>query len=381
MKPEQSNQKREKKKDIELCLSIFFIVIGVFVILLTLVTLLRVFLSPTPSDTTQTTAPEGPVPPPTPQNAIFTGGRLERLPYTTGDTADVSEEIKSNYAILIDASSGEILAQKGSDIRFNPASMTKVMTLVVALEYLTDEDLDRKLQLTQAAHDYMTTGAYAGASTSFIKKDIYLNDFVSVKDALYAIGVASAADATYLICVDVAGSEEAFVAMMNQKATSLGLTNTHFDNAIGHESENNYTTASDMAAIMAYALQCDLIRDILSRDETYACKVYKDAEGTLYPENYHWYLNSSLFNTNPDASSRFKAYKTYYEKEFSLVGATLGGGKTGTLGDGSATDPWIYSLVSYATQDGKTYIAVTGETQIGAFVMRDAKELYDNYIK
>lgn len=381
MKRAQPNQKREKKKDIELILSIFFIVIGVFVLLLTLVTLLRVFLTPTPSDTTATTAPQGPVTPPTPADAIFTGGRLEHLPHTTGDTADVTENIYSDYALLLDASSGEILAQKGGNVRFNPASMTKVMTLIVACEYLTDEDLDRKLQLTQAAHDYMTTGAYAGASTSFIKKDIYLNDFVSIKDALYAIGVASAADATYLICVDVAGSEEAFVGLMNQKAASLGLTNTHFDNAIGHESENNYTTASDMAAIMAYALQCDLIREILSCNATYACKVYKDAEGTLYPENYHWYLNSSLFNTNPDASSRFKAYKSYYSKDFSLVNATFGGGKTGTLGDGSTTDPWIYSLVSFATQDGKTYIAVTGEVQTGGFVMRDAKVLYDNYIK
>lgn len=378
---EKLNKKREKKKDIELLLSIFFIVMGVFVLLLTTVTILRVVLGHAPDSTTTTTAPQGPITPPTPTNAIFTGGKLEKPPHVTSSTVDVTADIKSNYAVLIDASSGEILAQKSGHARFNPASMTKVMTLIVACEYLTEDDLSRKLQLSQAAHDYMSTGAYAGASTSFIKQSIYLNDFASVKDALYAIGIASAADATYLICVDVAGSEAAFVDLMNQKADTLGLTNTHFDNAIGHESEHNYTTAADMAAIMAYALQCDLIRDILSYDQTYACKVYRDAEGTLYPDNYHWYLNSSLFNTNPEASSRFKAYKTYYEKDFELKAATFGGGKTGTLGDGSVSDPWIYSLVSYATQGGKTYIAVTGETNTGGFVMRDAKVLYDNYIK
>ncbi len=381
MERKQENQKRKKKADIELLLTIFFIVIGAFVLLLTVVTLLRTFGDRTPDDTTQSKPIQAPPAPPTPSNAIFTGGKLDKLPYTTGNTADVSGQIYSSYALLLDASSGEILASKNGDVRFNPASMTKVMTLIVACEYLTDEDLSRKLQLTQAAHDYMTTGAYAGASTSFIKQTIYLNDFVSVKDALYAIGVASAADATYLICADVAGSEEAFVDRMNQKVTSLKLKNTHFDNAIGHESENNYTTASDMAAIMAYALQCDLIREILSCDETYACDVYSpgtDGEPTV--TQYHWYLNSSLFNTNPDASSRMKAYRNYYQKSFTLSGATFGGGKTGTLGDGES-EPWIYSLVSFATKDGKTYIAVTGETQTSAFVLRDAKNLYDDYIK
>lgn len=303
------------------------------------------------------------------------------MPTVTDRIEVLHDEIKSQYAILIDADTGEILAGKNHDVRFSPASMTKVMTLIVACERLREVDLDRKLQLTSEAHDYMTTGAYAGASTSFIDQTMYLNDYVSIKDALYAIGVASAADATYLICVDIAGSEAAFVDLMNQKAAAMGLTNTHFDNAIGHESENNYTTASDMAAIMAYALQSDMIREILSCNKTYACKVYMDAAGTLYPENYHWYINSSLFNTNPEASSRFKAYESRYKTKFALLGATFCGGKTGTLGDGSSSDPWVYSLVSFAVKDGKTYIAVTGETQIAEFVLRDAKELYDNYIK
>lgn len=378
MKPKQIKKQRVKKTNAELFLVLFFVAVGAFVIILTLVTALSA--TDRPSKAEQSTVDDPPQPP-NRINTVFAGGTPVRLPYTTENTADASDTINSSYAILIDAASGEILASKNKDSRFNPASMTKVMTLIVACEHLTDADLERKLKLTQEVHDYMTTGAYAGSSTSFIKQSVYLNDFVSVKDALYAIGVASAADATYLICVDVAGSEEAFVALMNQKAAALGLQNTHFDNAIGHESENNYTTASDMAALMAYAIQCDRICNILSQKTTYSCNVYCDADGTLYEGNYHWYLNSSLFNTASEASSRFKAYSSYYGTEFSLKSATFCGGKTGTLGDGTKNNPWVYSLVSYATQGGKTYIAVTGEVLTGAFVMKDAKTLYDDYIK
>lgn len=370
-----------KKTDIELFFSIFFIILGAFVLALTLITVLRVAGTPAQQGTDPSMPSGDPLDPPPPANAIFQNGQVVHVNSASDAPVLNDEDVKSNYAVLIDASSGKILAQKGSDVRFTPASMTKVMTLIVACEALCEEDLSRKLQLTQAAHDYVTTGAYENSSTSFIKKTTYLNDFVSLEDALYAIGIASAADATYLICVDVAGSEEAFVERMNRKAEALGLRNTHFDNAIGHESENNYTTAADMAVIMAYALQCELIRDILSYNETYPCKVYLNAQGDTYPENYHWYLNSSLFNTNPDASSREKAYRNYYGKDFSLAGATFKGGKTGTLGAGTPSDPWIFSLVSFAEKNGKTYIVVTGETPTAAFVLRDAKKLYDEYAK
>lgn len=153
----------------------------------------------------------------------------------------------------------------------------------------------------------------------------------------------------------------------------MGLQNTHFDNPVGYESENNYSTASDMAAIMMRALQCDLIREILSTPTRVFSAFGYNSSGAFVP-SYNSYFYSTLFNSN--GSGRIAAYEKRYGS-FSLASLTLGGGKTGSLGSGSN---YVYSLVSFATGGGKTYIAVTGETTDGASVMKDAKTLYDNYI-
>ena len=106
------------------------------------------------------------------------------------------------------------------------------------------------------------------------------------------------------------------------------------------------------------------------------------AEGNGYREQDLVYTIgvrlAALFNANPETASRIKAYEKKYGA-FQLKDGTLfGGGKTGTLGD--ATSGYIYSLVSYVTKGGRTYIAVTGETTLGHGVMADVKTLADNYI-
>ena len=384
-------KKNARKLDPESLLSIFFILMALFIVLMLVVLLANtavscafsIFGTTTPPPASNPSAPSNPPL----ENAIFTGGALAQLPHTTENTRDVSADMNSSYACLLDVQSGAILAQKGGDVRFNPASMTKVMTLIVALEHLTASDLDRQLTLSMDVFEYVSTGAYAGSSCSFTpspkKEDpyFYLNDRFLIRDVLYAIGVESAADATYMIVKEVCGDEESFVALMNQKAAELGLTNTHFGNAIGHEGEDNYTTASEMAAIMSYALQCDLIREILSRNVTYKYKGYWTDAGV--EKSYDRQMDSTLFNTNDGNASRFKAYKDFYGKTFALADASMKflGGKTGTLGDGSTQNPRIYSLVSFIEKDGKLYVAVTGETKSGYAVMNDAKTLCDYYIK
>ena len=164
---------------------------------------------------------------------------------------------------------------------------------------------------------------------------------------------------------------------MNQKVKDMGLGNTHFDNVTGHEGENNYSTASDMAAIMMYALKCPLIKDILStKTHDYYVQRLEDDGVTYARWTYHFY--STLFNANPKSPSRIKAYETAYGKTFALANATLGGGKTGSLGAGTS---YTYSLVSYAERDGNIYVMVTGETTQAHSVMYDAKILYDTYLK
>lgn len=267
-----------------------------------------------------------------PSTSVFSNGVLPTPPMVDGSTVALGSEISSTYAILVDVSTGKVLGQKDADTRFSPASMTKVMTLIVACESLTLEDLDRRLPLTQEAADYVRSGSYEGTSTSLPIESGGLScigDEYRIRDLLYGIGVASAADCTYLIACEVAGSEEAFVALMNQKAEQMGLKNTHFDNAVGFDSPNNYTTASEMAMIMTYAMQSDLIVDLLAaRESNYDINSYYLDRGQekTYKVTFKNSLSSRLEKYPAFAltTSRLLATKTGYTTESFMVAAAEG---------------------------------------------------------
>lgn len=306
---------------------------------------------------------------------LFTPGAAV-LPSGAGTARSISD-ISSNYAVLVDASTGQILAGKNADVRFSPASMTKVMTLLVACENLKTGDLTQDLTNTEELHNYVRSGKYRNLTVGWAD----VGDGADLLEQLYGIGVKSAADcvmmvATYICKKDTpAENEAAFVELMNAEVARMGLQNTHFDNPVGYDSENNYSTASDMAAIMMRALQCDLIRDILSTPARDFSAFGYNSKGE-FVESYNAHFYSTLFNVNK--TSRIYAYEAKYGT-FKLSSLTLGGGKTGTLGSGSN---YIYSLVSYAksADQSKTYICVTGETTVGADVMKDAKTIYDGYV-
>ena len=152
-----------------------------------------------------------------------------------------AEVIHSEFARI-----PEVLAEKGMDEKIYPASMTKVMTLLVAAENLPD--LGATFPMTQAIIDplYLAGASMAG----------YVNgETVTMRDLLYGAVVPSGAEATEALAQAVAGSEEAFVAMMNEKAAALGLTNTHFMNTSGLHDENHYSTVREIALILQAALE------------------------------------------------------------------------------------------------------------------------------
>ena len=255
--------------------------------------------------------------------------------------------------------------------------MTKVMTLLVACENLKEGDLSQNVTNTEEIHNYVRAGKYRGLTVHWAD----VGDGAKLSDQLYGIGVVSAADCVMMVASYIckkatpAENEAAFVDLMNAEVEKMGLQNTHFDNPVGYDSENNYSTASDMAAIMMRALQCELIREILSTQSRKFSAFGYNKNGNFVPA-YNSQFYSTLFNVN--GSGRIAAYEKKYGT-FKLASLSLGGGKTGTLGSGSN---YVYSLVSFAqTADkSKTYICVTGETSGGSEVMKDAKTIYDNYI-
>ena len=307
-------------------------------------------------------------------SALFSGS-YAAYPTRSASYAELGSDVSSGYMALLNTQTGEILAGKNADARFAPASMTKIMTMLVLCEHLTATDLDRRIMLTREIYDMVhptkQSDGYFGADSYF--KDVYIGSEITMRTALYGIGVSSFADCTLMAVLQVAESEEAFVAQMNAEAAAMGLTNTHFDNVIGYESEETYTTATEMAAILARALQCDLIREILSTPSYNEFEIY-DGE-----QLWHGNFYSTLFNSNDQKASRFKDAGIAVGGKLNLQTATFGGGKTGSLKPDTV---WVYSLACFATakKGGTVYVLVTGETTTKGGVVNDSKSIFDQYI-
>ena len=153
-------------------------------------------------------------------------------------------DLTAKSSILIEASTGEILSEKNSDEKLAPASMTKIMTMLLIMESLEKNEysLEDKVNIS-------TNAASMGGSQVFLEAGSELK----VKELLKAIAIASANDAAVAMAEYTAGSTESFVNLMNEKAASLGCTNTTFKNVHGLDTEGHLTTAKDMS-IMAREL-------------------------------------------------------------------------------------------------------------------------------
>jgi len=200
----------------------------------------------------------------------------------TIDTATIySEEVISTNAILIDESTDKIIASKGAKERICPASMTKVLTVLVAAEHVTKAQLDDTFTMTLEITDY----AYVNdcSSVGFLDQEV-----VTVRDLFYGTVLPSGGDAAVGLATYVAGSHEAFVNMMNEKLDELGLADSaHFTNCVGLYDENHYCTVYDMAVIMKAAMQNEMCREFLS------AHTYTTVPTTEHPEGItisNWFL-------------------------------------------------------------------------------------------
>jgi D-alanyl-D-alanine carboxypeptidase (penicillin-binding protein 5/6) len=151
---------------------------------------------------------------------------------------NLAENAKS--AILIEASTGEVLYNKNANERLAPASMTKIMSLILIMENIENGNLKWNDIVVVSKN-----AASMGGSQIFLET----NEMMSVEDLVKGICVASGNDATVAMAEKIAGTEKAFVKLMNDKANSLGLKNTHFVNATGLDAEGHYSSANDMAVM------------------------------------------------------------------------------------------------------------------------------------
>ncbi len=243
------------------------------------------------------------------------GGGSSYIYTSTENTLHLGDEINSSNAIFIDMETGNILADKGAKERIVPASMTKVLTLLVAAENI--ENLDDTFQITIDITDYSFVNGCSNAG--FEKEEV-----VTVRDLLYGTNLPSGADAALGLAVYVSGSQEAFVELMNKKLEELGLSETaHFTNCIGIYDENHYCTVYDMAVIMNAALNNETCREVMSARTYNTSLTEQHPEGILLS---NWFLRRI---EDKDTGGEVICGKTGYVNESGSCAVSYGTDKNG----------------------------------------------------
>ena len=198
-------------------------------------------------------------------------------------------------AILIDVQTGQILYEKDSLKKLYPASMTKMMSLLLVIEAIHSGQLDWTSEVSASAH-----AASMGGSQIYLEE----GEVMTVEDLFKASAVASANDAIVALAEKTAGSEQQFVAMMNNKAQQLGLQNTHFVNATGLHDDDHYSCARDMAVIGQTLIQQGQ-QDILRYTSTYDDYIRADTD------NRFWLVNTNkMIRTYPGMDGLKTGYTT-----------------------------------------------------------------------
>ena len=222
----------------------------------------------------------------------------EDLCVITGETQDDDTSVAAGAGALFDVTDASVLYSKHATERMYPASITKVMTALIAIE---EGNLSDTVTVTG---DAVITEA--GASLCGIKP----GDQITLEQLLYGLMMPSGNDAANAIAVHMSGSLDAFVQRMNERAKELGATQTHFMNPSGLSDENHYTTAYDLYLIFNEALKLPLFREII-HTQSYTAQ-YTDASGAPVSQTWNvgnWYQKGDT--ETPD-------------------GLTVLGGKTGT---------------------------------------------------
>ncbi len=233
-------------------------------------------------------------------------------------------KISAKAAILIDASNGNVLFEKNPDDIMFPASTTKVMTALVALEAVKNGEisLEQPLVFSQEAYDSLP---WDGSSIS-----LKVGEEMKLENLLQGLLIASGNDAALCIAEGVCDTVNEFVTRMNEKAEALKLKNTHFVNPHGLQDENHHTTVSDMAKIARAAMQHEEFRKIVECAHIYL------PETNMSEKRY-------FINTN-NLVSRMRYPYYYYDKATGI--------KTGSTSEAG------YCLVSSAADGDKSVIAV-----------------------
>lgn len=251
-------------------------------------------------------------------------------------------QTSSRYVVLMERFDQKIIASKRAEKKMYPASMTKIMTTLVALEQITDEE-----KTVEMPNEIVAAAKNQGASTAGFSG----GDTVTIRDLLYGIMLPSGAECCYRIGKYLDGSEQKFVEQMNRKAEELGMKHTHFSNMTGLHAEDHYTTAKDMALLLDHALKNKRFRKI------FTSMTYRTSPGKVFPSGRILY--STLFQ---------------YRDQLKLNNGDYLGGKTGYTSEAGLC------LASFAKVNGKEYVLITagadGDHETKPYHVMDAGKIF-----
>lgn len=246
--------------------------------------------------------------------------------------------IYSKYVLLYRVEGGEVIYEQAADEQMYPASMTKMMTMWLAIRHLPlEQEVTVSADIFPALYEASKAGFQPG-------------EVVTVKNLLYGAMLPSGGEAAVMLAVALDGSEAAFAERMNREAQRLGMTATHFVNATGLHDDSHYSTARDILLLLRTVLQDETFREIFSTAE------YTTSPTNLHPNGLH--LRSTfLKNWNPAWLEDGKVY----------------GGKTGF------TDQAGRCLASAAEKHGLHYLLVTAGAP-GNHHITDAQNIYGKFL-
>lgn len=247
-------------------------------------------------------------------------------------------DLVANAAIVMDAASGQVLYEKNSQEKKYPASITKILTVLIALEH----NVDFNATVT------MSENAIWGVERDSTLIGLDVGEQVTVKDLVYATMVKSANECAYALAEYVAGDIESFAKLMNERAAEIGCKNTHFVTPNGLHDEDHYTTAYDMALITKEAFKNETFREIA---------------GTL---NYTVPATNLTEETRPlwNGNKMINPAEPYYYEYCE-------GGKTGYTMKANNT------LMTFAKKDGLELICVIMDCDGAKYAYSDSKALYN----
>lgn len=242
------------------------------------------------------------------------------------DRQDPDLNLYSEAAVLIDAKTGAILYGKNAEERMYPASTTKILTAILALEKCNLNDM---VTVSKSAVDAIPSGY----SSAYLSE----GEQMSVKDLLAVFLVHSANDAGFVLAEYISGSIENFAELMNKKAIEIGCTNTHFTNPSGIHDENHYTTAYDLSLIAKYCMENSTFRKYVSsktctvnRTNKFDTRTYTNTNDLINPTSKYYVENCIGIKTGYTSEAKNCLISAYSKDDLELICVVLGAGQTET---------------------------------------------------